>query len=64
MFIITKGEVEVVYEGKTLSGEKVKRKVLKTLSKGDVFGEISFFTNHVRTASIYSKGFSKVFKIS
>jgi CRP-like cAMP-binding protein len=37
--------------------------VIKTLQKGEVFGEYGFFTGNARQLSAFSKGFSKVFKV-
>lgn len=43
--------------------QECMQKPIITLSKGDSFGEISFFTEQPRTASAMSVGFSKIYKI-
>lgn len=41
----------------------MKRNSLKILKTGDYFGEFSFFTAKPRTASAFSKEFTRVYKI-
>jgi CRP-like cAMP-binding protein len=55
--------VEVVFEGTSIIGEKVKKNVIKNLQKGEYFGFYGFITGKPRTASVISKGFCRVFRI-
>ncbi|CAD8058848.1 unnamed protein product [Paramecium primaurelia] len=64
IYIINKGEMEVVFEAKNKMNVKFKRNNIKVLEKGEYFGFYSFITNQPRTATIVSKGFGKLFKIS
>ena len=50
MYIILKGEVEVLRED---DGEQV---ILSTLKKGDIFGEMALFSGQPRSATVRSKG--------
>lgn len=54
IFFISKGEVNIFHQQSTH---------LRTLKKGDSFGELSFFTEHHRSASAISNGFTKLFKL-
>ncbi|CAK91401.1 unnamed protein product (macronuclear) [Paramecium tetraurelia] len=63
LYIITKGEIELIFEGMNNLNERVKRNSLKYLSQGDFFGELSFFTGEPRKCTAISRGFTKVFKI-
>ncbi|CAK56044.1 unnamed protein product (macronuclear) [Paramecium tetraurelia] len=63
LYIITKGEVEIIFEGLNSLNEKTKRNSLKFLSQGDYFGELGFFTGQSRKATAISRAFTKVFKI-
>lgn len=71
IFIINKGEMDVVYEAKNKMNVKSKRNNIKTLQvryefdleKGEYFGFYGFVTGLPRTASVVSKGFCKLFKI-
>ncbi|CAK93307.1 unnamed protein product (macronuclear) [Paramecium tetraurelia] len=64
IYIINKGEMEVVFEAKNKMNVKFKRNNIKVLEKGEYFGFYSFITNLPRTATVVSKGFGKLFKIS
>ncbi|CAD8067471.1 unnamed protein product [Paramecium sonneborni] len=64
IYIINKGEMEVVFEAKNKMNVKFKRNNIKVLEKGEYFGFYSFITNQARTATVVSKGFGKLFKIS
>ena len=55
---------EIIFEPINYLGEKEKRVVLKTLTNGDVFGEMAFFTGTLRGLPAVSKEFSSVCKIS
>ncbi|CAD8045151.1 unnamed protein product [Paramecium primaurelia] len=63
LYVITKGEIELIFEGMNNLNERVKRNSLKYLSQGDFFGELSFFTGEPRKCTAISRGFTKVFKI-
>ncbi|CAD8072041.1 unnamed protein product [Paramecium sonneborni] len=63
LYIITKGEIELIFESMNILNDRVKRNSLKYLSKGDFFGELSFFTGEPRKCTAISRGFTKVFKI-
>ncbi|CAD8174031.1 unnamed protein product [Paramecium octaurelia] len=63
LYIITKGEVEIIFEGFNSLNERVQRNSLKCLYQGDYFGEFSFFTGQPRKATAISRAFTKVFKI-
>ncbi|CAD8136310.1 unnamed protein product [Paramecium pentaurelia] len=63
LYIITKGEVEIIFEGLNNLNEKTKRNSLKFLTQGDYFGELGFFTGQPRKATAISRAFTKVFKI-
>ncbi|CAK73868.1 unnamed protein product (macronuclear) [Paramecium tetraurelia] len=64
IYIINKGEMEVVFEAKNKMNVKFKRNNIKVLEKGEYFGFYSFITNQPRTATVVSKGFGKLFKIT
>jgi CRP-like cAMP-binding protein len=57
MYIILKGEVEVIRED---DGEPV---LLATLKKGDIFGEMALFSGQPRSATIRSKGETRVLTV-
>ena len=57
MYIILKGEVEVIREN---NGEQI---VLSTLKKGDIFGEMALFSGQPRSATIRSKGETRVLTV-
>ncbi|CAD8051279.1 unnamed protein product [Paramecium primaurelia] len=63
LYVITKGEIELIFEGMNNLNERYKRNSLKYLSQGDFFGELSFFTGEPRKCTAISRGFTKVFKI-
>ncbi|CAK56672.1 unnamed protein product (macronuclear) [Paramecium tetraurelia] len=63
LYIITKGEVEIVFEGTNQNGDVLQRNSLQWLKAGDYFGEISFITGKLRSASAIARGFVRVFKI-
>lgn len=64
LYIINKGEIDIVYEQASNEDLYQNQKThIKTLVKGDSFGEIGFFTGQVRCASAFSRGFSKAYKI-
>ncbi|CAD8066035.1 unnamed protein product [Paramecium sonneborni] len=63
LYIITKGEVEIIFEGFNNLNERIQRNSLKFLYQGDYFGEFSFFTGQLRKATAISRAFTKVFKI-
>ncbi|CAD8157596.1 unnamed protein product [Paramecium octaurelia] len=62
LYIITKGEVELIFEGVEMK-DRVKRNTFKNYSQCDSFGEFSFFSGNPRTATAISRGFTRVFKI-
>ena len=62
LYIITKGDVELIFEGKNIK-EKTKRNSFKNYTRYDSFGELSFFTGKPRTATAISRGFTRVFRI-
>lgn len=57
MYIILKGEVEVIRE---VDGEQV---ILSVLKKGDTFGEMALFSGQPRTATIRSKGETRILTV-
>ena len=57
MFIVTKGELEHIYENEN------NIKSIKSLKYGDIFGTRSFFTDDPRENSIRSKNFSTLLEI-
>ena len=57
MYIILKGEVEVIRED---GGEQV---ILSTLTKGDIFGEMALFSGQPRSATIRSKGETRILTV-
>lgn len=44
LYIITKGDIEIVFEGVNNIGERVKKNTLANLQSGELFGELAFFT--------------------
>ncbi|CAD8065068.1 unnamed protein product [Paramecium sonneborni] len=64
LYIITKGEIELIFEGMNSLNDRVKKNSLKFLTTGDFFGELSFFTGEPRKCTAISRGFTKVFKIN
>ncbi len=56
MFQIQKGELEVIID-------EDENMVVNTLSSGDFFGEMSLFTGECRSATVRSKGESRVLTI-
>lgn len=64
--------MEVIFEAKNKMNVKSKRNNIKVLEvyilydleKGEYFGFFSFITNQPRTATVISKGFGKLFKIT
>ncbi|CAD8116964.1 unnamed protein product [Paramecium sonneborni] len=63
LYIITKGEVELMFSGKNQLGDVIKRNSIRLLKQYECFGEIAFFTGNARTATAVSKGFTRAFKI-
>ncbi|CAD8106809.1 unnamed protein product [Paramecium sonneborni] len=63
LYIISKGEVELLFSGKNQLGDMIKRNSIKYLCQDECFGEVAFFTGNARTATAISKGFTKAFKI-
>ncbi|CAD8096311.1 unnamed protein product [Paramecium primaurelia] len=63
LYIITKGEVELLFSGKNQLGDLIKKNSIKFLSQYECFGEVAFFTGKPRSATAISKGFTKAFKI-
>ncbi|CAD8093484.1 unnamed protein product [Paramecium primaurelia] len=63
LYIITKGEVELLFSGKNQLGDMIKRNSIKLLKQYECFGEVAFFTGNPRTATAISKGFTRAFKI-
>ncbi|CAD8062006.1 unnamed protein product [Paramecium sonneborni] len=63
LYLINKGEVDVIFEQSNNMGEKHIRNQIKTLGKGDYFGFLGFITGSKRTATIISKGFCQLYKI-
>ncbi|CAK67981.1 unnamed protein product (macronuclear) [Paramecium tetraurelia] len=63
LYIITKGEVELLFSGKNQLGDMIKRNSIKFLKQYECFGEVAFFTGNPRTATAISKGFTRAFKI-
>ena len=57
MYVLQKGHVEVLVD--RLEGEIV----LDVLSRGDVFGEMALFTRQHRSATVRSKGNSRVLTV-
>ena len=57
MYIILKGEVDVIRED---GGEQV---ILSTLKKGDIFGEMALFSGQPRSATIRSKGETRLLTV-
>jgi CRP-like cAMP-binding protein len=57
MFVIQQGEVEVIAEA---DGREI---LLRTLGPTDFFGEMALFEEAVRTATIRSKGESRILTI-
>ena len=62
IFFIIKGKVEIFINANN-KFEKDERISLRTLEKGAVFGELSFFTGQPRTASAKSNDFSSMIYI-
>ncbi|CAD8084196.1 unnamed protein product [Paramecium sonneborni] len=63
LYIITKGEVELLFSGKNQLGDIIKRNSIRLLKQYECFGEVAFFTGNARTATAVSKGFTRAFKI-
>ncbi|CAD8081242.1 unnamed protein product [Paramecium primaurelia] len=63
LYMITKGEVELIFSGKNQLGEMIKRNSIKVLKQYECFGEVAFFTGNPRIATAISKGFTRAFKI-
>lgn len=61
IYFIVKGKVQIAIN--CLNRNRKSRLSLKTLSKGDVFGELGFFTGTHRRASAQSKDFSTMLYI-
>ncbi len=57
MYVLQKGHVEVLVD--TAEGEIV----LDVLNRGDVFGEMALFTRDPRSATVRSKGNSRVLTV-
>ncbi|MEK6643389.1 MAG: cyclic nucleotide-binding domain-containing protein [Planctomycetota bacterium] len=57
MYVIQEGEVEVVLHG---SGSEV---LLSVLGEGDVFGEMALFTKRPRSATVRSRGQTRVLSV-
>ncbi len=57
MYIILKGEVEVIRD---VDGKQV---ILSVLKKGDIFGEMALFSGQPRTATIRSKGETRLLTV-
>jgi CRP-like cAMP-binding protein len=57
MYVIQQGEVEV------LAGEKGRELSLRNLGPNDFFGEMALFEDETRTATIRSKGTTRILTI-
>ncbi|EAR96485.2 cyclic nucleotide-binding domain protein (macronuclear) [Tetrahymena thermophila SB210] len=65
LYLITKGTVEVYSLGDPLYQNQLSnKKVLAQLSKGQYFGELSFFTGVSRTANVRSQSLTTMYKIT
>lgn len=62
IYFIIKGKVQISVDC-TNRTDKNPRMAIKNLSKGDVFGELSFFSGNSRSASAQSKDFSTMIYI-
>jgi CRP-like cAMP-binding protein len=66
-FIVIKGEIgEEMYfiaEGSVNVLAEDKKSVLKTLNKGDFFGEIAIFMNTTRTTFVKSVSYCSIFRL-
>ena len=60
LYILRRGEVELVLDRSHSCNDFT---VLKKLHPGEIFGELSFFTNKVRSSSARSTDFTNVFMI-
>lgn len=60
VYILRRGEVELFIERSHSSNEST---ILKKMQPGEIFGELSFFTNSERTTSARSTDFTNVFMI-
>lgn len=60
LFIITKGSVNVMFLDER---EERNNRLLGTFSKGQTFGEYSFFTGLTRSAAVRSVGFTRGYKL-
>ncbi len=58
MYMIVEGNVEVVVQE-----DEKEKKFVKTLGRGDIFGEMAFVTGNQRTADIMAKGDVEVLTI-
>ena len=61
LFYVKKGCVEIFVENDM--NDQAEAKVLKKLKKGEIFGEIAFFSDLERTASVRSKEFTTLIRI-
>ncbi|KAL4489543.1 hypothetical protein ABPG73_019500 [Tetrahymena malaccensis] len=65
LYLITKGTVEVYSLGDPLYQNQLSnKKILAQLSKGQYFGELSFFTGISRTANVRSQSLTTMYKIT
>ena len=60
LYIIRKGKVEIFLETNKTNSDLT---VLKTLQRGEIFGELSFFSNQERTACARSMDFTTAYMI-
>ncbi len=61
LFYVKKGCVEIFVENDM--NDQSEAKILKELKEGQIFGEIAFFSNLERTASVRSKEFTTLIRI-
>lgn len=62
LFLIKKGSVEIFVENEMKEDGEIK--ILKELKEGQIFGEISFFSENERSSSARSKEFTTLIRIS
>ena len=64
IYMISKGEVDIIFESRNKIGQKEKRNIIKNLQKGEFFGFYGFMTGFGRTATVVSRGCCRLYKIT
>lgn len=65
IFFISSGEVDLIYERKSLLDQSLSNEILvKELNKGRFFGELPFFVDSAFGETARSRTFSTIYKIS